>query len=308
MSDPVLGTIVSGLLGATAGAALLARRLRSVAEERRRPLERAALLGALAAATVALVAVERSGPLGWSGATLVGAPPFAIFVVSRSVTASVLVTLVPVYIFIATNVRERREFFSPETALDRAIPLEPAWMLVYGSIWVFVLLPLLVVRQRELLLRAARADIVLLLVSYASFLLLPTAAPRPDRLVVDGFAAWSLRVQYDIDPPFNCFPSLHVAHSFVSAFAAHRVHRGVGRLALAWAALIAVSTLYTKQHYVADAAAGALAAFAACVLFLRAPVPVPPEDRARAPRRALVVVALYGSVVLSSYLLYRFGY
>ena len=75
----------------------------------------------------------------------------------------------------------------------------------------------------------------------------------------DGFAAWSLRLLYDIDTPYGCFPSLHVAWAFVSALTCYRVHAGVGWVAAGWATLIAVSTLYTKQHYVVDVIAGALA-------------------------------------------------
>jgi hypothetical protein len=37
-----------------------------------------------------------------------------------------------------------------------------------------------------------------------------------------------LRFLYSSDPPYNCFPSLHAAHSFVSALTCYRVHRGVG--------------------------------------------------------------------------------
>ena len=47
------------------------------------------------------------------------------------------------------------------------------------------------------------------------------------------------------------------------------MHRGVGVAASIWAALIGISTVYTKQHYVVDAIAGALIALAAYAVFLR---------------------------------------
>jgi hypothetical protein len=93
-------------------------------------------------------------------------------------------------------------------------------------------------------------------VAYACFLLYPTIAPRPDTVPGDGFAVWGLQFLYDADPPYNCFPSIHVAHWFVSALACHRVHRTLGFVAVSFASLVAIATLLTKQHYSADVIGG----------------------------------------------------
>jgi membrane-associated phospholipid phosphatase len=309
VSDPLIATIGAGLALSALASAAWRRYIGRQAEDVRRSLEWRAVIAALGLSCAALVAADREGAIGWAGALIVGAPPFVIFVIARSATASVLVTLVPVYIFIATGIRERTERFSPATFVDALVPLDPRWMLFYGSIWAFVLLPLFVA-PRAVLLRAARADIALLLIAYASFLALPTQAPRPSRLVIDGFATWTLRVQYDVDPPFNCFPSLHVAHSYVSAFTAARVHRGVGAVAIGWATLIALSTLFTKQHYAADVLVGAALAVVAWPIFTRGlkDDAVTPADRAAAPARGLAVAAIYGALVCGSYAAYALGF
>jgi membrane-associated phospholipid phosphatase len=180
-------------------------------------------------------------------------------------------------------------------------------MIVYGSLYVFIgILPLMVVRQRELFRRAMQAYLTVMLVAYAGFLAYPTAAPRPDVVPGEGFGAWSLRLAYDIDPPYGCFPSLHVAYAFVSALATYRVHAGVGTVAALWAALIGVSTLFTKQHYLVDVIAGTAAALAAYAIFLRT-YPrelVPERDRRRAPARALVVAAVWAGAVGVFWLVY----
>jgi hypothetical protein len=134
----------------------------------------------------------------------------------------------------------------PATALDRAVPLEPAWVVVYASLYVFVLLPLLVVRDDRLFRRTLRAWIAVFLVASVGFLAYPTVAPRVERADVVGFAAWWLQLIYSLDSECNCFPCLHVAHSLVSALASWRVNRGVGAAAVGWAMLIGVSTLFTK--------------------------------------------------------------
>jgi membrane-associated phospholipid phosphatase len=82
----------------------------------------------------------------------------------------------------------------------------------------------------------------------------------------------------------------------VSALACHRVHRGVGIAASLCAALVAVSTLFTKQHYVLDVIAGVFLAWVAWAVFLRSgPREAVPElDRRLAPALALVTIALVG--------------
>jgi membrane-associated phospholipid phosphatase len=216
------------------------------------------------------------------------------------------VSLAPLY-FVIGELTRGRATHAPEIALDRALPLQPEWMLVYGSLYVFVvLLPLLVVHQQELLRRAMKAYLMVMMVAYVGFLLYPTIAPRPAHVLGDGFSAWGLRLTYSIDTPYNCFPCLHVAYAFVSALTCLRVHRGVGAVAALWAALIGVSTLYTKQHYLVDVIAGAFAAYLAYVLFLRTypREAVPESDRRLAPFRALAVIGIFGVMIAGFWVAY----
>lgn len=220
-----------------------------------------------------------------------------------------LFALVPLYIFIP-------ELFPPQTRhapalpLDHALPLVPAWSLVYGALYGFlILLPIVVVRQEEQVRRTVFAYLLAWLTAYVFFIVYPTAAPRPDRVVGEGFAVWGLRALYSADPPYNCFPSLHVAHSFVSALSAGRVHRRLGAVALLCAAIVAASTLFTKQHYVADVLAGVLLALIAHAVFLRGTSieHTPVLDRQAAPALALLTsgVVLFG--LLSYWLVYLWG-
>lgn len=200
-----------------------------------------------------------------------------------------LVSLVPIYLVIADRVRGSA-VHAPEFALDRHLPLTPVWALVYGALYLFlILLPVFVVQREGLIHRTVWAYLSVWLVSYAIFLLYPTIAPRPDEVTGDGFAVWGLRFLYDADPPYNCFPSLHVAHSFVSALAAFRVHRTLGLAALSCATLVAISTLFTKQHYVADLVAGIILALVAYAVFLRnySRENIPDLERRLAPLLAL---------------------
>ena len=219
-----------------------------------------------------------------------------------------LLGLVPFYILIP-------EFFPPRTrhvpelALDRTLPLMPAWALVYGALYLFlILLPVVVVRQDELVRRTVYAYLLIWLTSYLFFFVVyPTAAPRPEQVMGEGFAVWGLRALYSSDPPYNCFPSLHVAHSVVSALACSRVHGRLGVIAVVSATLVALSTLLTKQHYVLDVVAGGLLAFVAYAIFLRRypSDKIPEFDRRAAPALAVCVSAVVAAAVVGSWLAYR---
>ena len=132
-------------------------------------------------------------------------------------------------------------------------------------------------------------------------------APRPAKVIGEGFVVWGLRFLYSADPPYNCFPSLHVAHSFVSALTCYRVHRGVGIAAALCAALVGLSTLFTKQHYILDVIAGILLACVAYLVFLRnyPREGIPELDRRLAPVFALGVIALTGLVFVCFWVAYR---
>jgi membrane-associated phospholipid phosphatase len=219
----------------------------------------------------------------------------------------VLLSLVPFYIFIAELV-PGRTLHVPALALDRLVPLRPAWAIVYGTLYLFlILLPVLVVRQEELLRRTVLAYLMVWIAAYACFLAYPTVAPRPANVIGKGFGVWGLRLLYASDPPYNCFPSLHVAHSFVSALACLRVHRRLGIVASLSAVLVGVSTLYTRQHYVLDVLAGCLLAAVAYLLFLRTHrfEEVPEADRRVAPALALCILGFLGLVLAGFLLAYR---
>jgi hypothetical protein len=113
----------------------------------------------------------------------------------------ILVSLVPFYIFIP-ELMAGRALHIPELALDRVVPLQPAWALVYGALYFFlILLPLFVVREEEQINRTVFAYLTVWIAAYVCFVLYPTAAPRPPKVIGDGFAVWGLRLLYSSDPP-----------------------------------------------------------------------------------------------------------
>lgn len=226
-----------------------------------------------------------------------------------SIPMVVFLALVPFYLFIG-DLAVGRTVHVPALPWDGALPVRPTWALVYGSLYLFLIaLPVFVVRQEEHIRRTVWAYLMVWLTAYLCFLVYPTIAPRPARVMGDGFAAWGLRFLYTADTPYNCFPSLHVAHSFVSAFTCYPVHRRVGIAATLCAVLVALSTLYAKQHYILDIVAGVLLAGVAYLVFLR---DFPREevselDRRLAPVFAVGVIGIVGTAVACFWVAYRLG-
>ncbi len=308
MIDPIVLAAGVGLLASPiAGRALLHGQ--QLLPQRWRRTAAWLLVGSAVVATI-LAELWLEGPVqdGVFVFLLGALPGILAFVVWRTALASAVVSLVPLYFGIGAQTLGR-PLHMPEVALDRAVPLQPEWMLVYGSLYVFVLLPLLIVRHEQLFRRAMRAYLMVLTVAYLGFVAYPTVAPWPAEVPREGFAAWCLRLQYSLDQQYNCFPSLHVAHSFVSALTCYRVHKGVGVAAALWASLIGVSTLYTKQHYFVDVVAGMLMACVAYGVFLRS-YPrelVAARDLRLAPVRALSVIGIFGVMVACVWVLYKTG-
>ena len=309
MLDSIPGAIAAGLIGSVVAGPVVAYALGFVPPHRRRTAEWALIIAAVLFAILADVLTTGPGASGMVAYAISAFPGLITYLAFRSLLASSFVSLMPMYFIIAVFTRTRATH-APEIALDRAMGVEPAWMLVYGSLYMFMaVLPMLVVRSGDLVRRALQSYLTVMAIGYAGFLLYPTSAPRPAEVIGDGFASWTLRIAYDIDPPYNCFPSLHVAYSFVSALTCFRVHRQVGAVAIAWAGLIALSTIYTKQHWVVDVIAGALSAGLAYVVFLRG-YPrdaITETDGRRAPRRAAVAVALYALTVIGFWVAYLMG-
>lgn len=144
-----------------------------------------------------------------------------------------------------------------ETPLDRALPVVPIFAIPYVSLIPYIgvsLLAFLFVRAR-VYRSAAIAMIVVWFVSYACYFLLQSYIARPAITGTDPFSAM-VRGVYASDRPYNDFPSLHTSLSTIIAIHWWRIDRRIGIAAAIWTALIVLSTVLIKQHYLADIVSG----------------------------------------------------
>ncbi len=147
-------------------------------------------------------------------------------------------------------------------AVDGRVPFAGVAVWTYATVYTAWSVPLFLVGSRQLFRRLAAAYLFVLLTSFAGFVLLPanTAALRETVAYAagEGFTAWGLHLIYSLDPPTNCFPSLHVGLATVVAVLVARNGRAAAGLAALWWSAVCLSTLATRQHFFVDVVGGAL--------------------------------------------------
>ena len=158
----------------------------------------------------------------------------------------------------------RTRHFSTRRRLDDLIPFTPVFAIPYFSAYVLGNGAYIFLRDDSHFGRILLGYLVIFLVSNTSYLLLPTRVDRRENLAARSVSTHILGGFQRVSKPFNNFPSMHVSYCLFSALVVF-TYAGGGwtALLLAWAGLVALATLFTKQHHLLDVSAGALLATAA---------------------------------------------
>jgi membrane-associated phospholipid phosphatase len=160
----------------------------------------------------------------------------------------------------------------PQTGVDLSIPFQPAALLAYVSLWIYIGVgPGL---QRTLGEFAAYGLwlCALCIAGLAIFYFWPTQVPTRI-LAVTHFPGFTML--HRVDQASNACPSMHVAVAIFTAVRIDEVLRSTRAplqprmLNAAWFLAIAYSTLAIKQHVVLDVVAGAILGIAFAVMSLR---------------------------------------
>ncbi|MBK1813980.1 inositol phosphorylceramide synthase [Clostridium sp. YIM B02505] len=150
------------------------------------------------------------------------------------------------------------------TSIDRSIPFVKAFIIPYYIWYVFIgftILFLLVNNTREYY-KYVICLCVSELICICIYLVFQTTVPRP---IVDGNDFLSILVKniYEIDRPYNCFPSIHVLTTSITM-----IFLWKNKDLKTWFKImiqivgisIILSTLFVKQHAIIDAVAGGILA------------------------------------------------
>lgn len=141
--------------------------------------------------------------------------------------------------------------------IDDWIPYWPSWVWIYSCIYYPLILYLnFVLESSRQFTYVAMSYMLLLGLQMAFFVLFPVATPERWR-AINGRRTLSERFLAFVqrfDARSNSFPSMHTSVAMLTAL--HLVPH-LGAMAFAFPVLIALSCLFTKQHYVIDLPAGA---------------------------------------------------
>jgi membrane-associated phospholipid phosphatase len=174
--------------------------------------------------------------------------------------------------------------FHLNTALDNLIPFVPEWAVFY----LYLFYPISAVTMAYFAIveykrgyALAWALVLINVVADLAYVVFPVttdiyrAGLLANPIVGNPFAD-AMYAHYAKDPSFNCFPSLHAAVSVICFYAWYRyakskpglLTRIIAAVVLVVAAGVVLSTLFVKQHYIADEIAGiALALGAGWLVF-----------------------------------------
>jgi membrane-associated phospholipid phosphatase len=144
------------------------------------------------------------------------------------------------------------------TGLDSRIPFEPPFAVPYILFLpVFFIVALAAFLSNRRFKSLALTIIVVYGVSYLFFYFFQTMVIRPAVTGNDIFAGL-VRHIYSSDRPYNDFPSTHSSSATIMAMYFFLTPtRWLWRLlAAVFAVVVVLSTLFVKQHYIADAAGG----------------------------------------------------
>ncbi|MBZ9689586.1 phosphatase PAP2 family protein [Clostridium estertheticum] len=151
------------------------------------------------------------------------------------------------------------------TFVDKFIPFNKYFILPYVSWYIFMAIfsVVLCILDKERYLKLLITLNIGMITCYLIYYFYPTYVPRPMIEGTDFFSNMVLNL-YAADNPYNCFPSIHVLDSVLIAlytFESDKVYKSTKIICIFISVSIILSTMFIKQHYFADVAAGIIFAF-----------------------------------------------
>jgi len=141
--------------------------------------------------------------------------------------------------------------------VDDLIPYRPGWVWIYSCLYYPVIVYInFVMQSPRQFLHVAMSFVLLMAMQMVFFLWFPVTTPEQWR-ANNRRRDWSerfLAYVQSFDGRANSFPSMHTS---VATLTALHLTANLGGWALLFPVLIALSCLFTKQHYVIDLPAGA---------------------------------------------------
>lgn len=173
------------------------------------------------------------------------------------VLALTLLAWLTVYFFVNRLQVEPQSRLDLAMPLDGKIPFVPQLVLVYFSTYIFVIQPFIILTEARHFYWMLASFGSITAIATLIHATVPSKIERNETPDTNGLSGKLIHLFQQTCKPHGNFPSMHVALS-VPVVGANFVAVGpiAGSVALVWAISIALSTLFTKQHYILDVLAG----------------------------------------------------
>ena len=153
-----------------------------------------------------------------------------------------------------------RTLIDMTTPLDRMIPFVPAWVLIYVACYAYWAVGYVIMARLNSWDTIMTGEVLAKLTCGICFLLLPTTNVRPE-ITGSGFTDWLMGLIYKMDPPLDLFPSIHCMESWIcfrAVLGQKKIPKWYQIFAGIFTLLVCLSTLFTRQHVIADVIGGIL--------------------------------------------------
>lgn len=152
--------------------------------------------------------------------------------------------------------------------IDESIPFSPGWVWIYSGLYYpVIVLGVLTIDSFAKFNYTVFSFIILLAIHLLMFFAFPVETPAEWRnfKIEQSLSTRLLGLVQKYDAPSNTFPSLHVSVSMLTALHLHNnlvpLLGQYAALVYLFPALISISSIYTKQHYLVDVPTGAIIAY-----------------------------------------------
>lgn len=148
-------------------------------------------------------------------------------------------------------------------SLDERIPFKPGWVWIYSGLYYpIILIMVFTLDSVTSFCRTAFNFLILLMMHIVLSFLFPVRTPPAwrDFNTNENISTKFLSFVHHFDKSGNCFPSMHVAVAVLtSIYLQQNMSLYVGAysyFSYSFVVAIAISVLFTKQHYIVDVPAG----------------------------------------------------
>lgn len=165
---------------------------------------------------------------------------------------------------------KRTTVYNVSVSLDKRIPFMPEFIIPY-VMWygyVFITLIYFCFKYYEKYKRMLITMLIGLSLCYIMYFLFPTTVIRPNS-VGDSLTEKLVKIIYQLDKPYNCFPSIHVLQTIIVMIFVY-LQKEIKLFPKVFMYIIGISiiisTVFVKQHCILDAVGGILTAWIAYYL------------------------------------------